>query len=154
MKKSLIAFAAALLTTAILGMGTAMASEIDTCDFHEDSDYGFNFSYDGASQGTKGEIKGNTSPVYVKVKEINGGVNFYVDGNAQGRGYDAPWINLTAGTGNAYCYREGTYSIHSDVVERFGSMAYARLTAIGHKQGGYVNGVWSPDSYQNWTFLN
>lgn len=154
MKKSFIAFAATLLMTASLGMGTAMASEIDAYNFHTDSDYDFYFSYDGASQGTTGEVKGDTSPVYVKVNAINGGVNFYVDGNAQGRGYDAPWINLTAGTGNAYCSRVGTYSIHSDVVERFGSMAYARLTAIGHKQDGYVNGVWSPDSYQNWTFLN
>ena len=154
MKRGFTALVTALLVAAFMGSATALAAEIDTCDFHDDSDYNFNFSYDGASQGTYGEVKGDTSPVYVLVKSINGGVNFYVDGNAQGRGYDAPWINLTAGTGNAYCSRKGTYSIHNDVVERFGSMAYARLTAIGHKSGGYVNGVWSPDSYRNWTFLN
>lgn len=77
MKKNFIAFAVALLATASLGVGTAMASEIDTCDFHKDSGYDFNFSYDGASQGTTGEIKGDTSPVYVKVDAIDGGVNFW-----------------------------------------------------------------------------
>lgn len=37
MKKSFIAFAATLLMTASLGMGTAMASEIDAYNFHTDS---------------------------------------------------------------------------------------------------------------------
>ena len=115
----------------------------------ENQYFAFAFWNLGATQGTYGVPKEDTTPSWVGVEVMDlPSVNLYIDGRSP---IDFQWENKTVG-GVAYLSAPGDWWIHNTVYES--DMRTARLTAWSPDYRGHMSGYWSPDSWGTYPSLN
>ena len=118
------------------------------------NDTGFSFAFSpwGKSESTPGRRKEDATPTYVNIKILavgNSKVNMYVDG---GKSQTGSWKNMTVG-GYARVQGAGKWCIHNNVYEK--GYSFARLTSrLKEGVGGYISGLWSPDSMYSYSSMN
>lgn len=144
---------ASLMLVAGLGIAApAMADEgIAPLDYHDDSTFTFNLSVNGAgtTAGTRGEAKGETSPLMIYPTSIDFDTCWvYGEGSTSRYGAWASGSSLTIG-GRGIVYSGDTYQrlILRTNIKEYG-YSYARLTAYQCSGAGTMKGKWSPDSYE------
>lgn len=136
----------------VLVSRSAVAQEALPSDYHADTEYIISTTIPGTAGYTPGEKKGDTSPMYIVIKNLSGTIRLYGQGSSTRYG---TYTDCMRGLG-APLAKGGTWRLRTNVREDYGGNAYGRIKGV-NESGLFanMNGVFSPDSYNySYKYLN
>lgn len=144
--------ASLMLAVGLATAGVALADDdIETADYHQDSNFDFCLSVSGTTAGTAGERKGETSPLMIYPTLVTmDQCRVYGEGSTgNGVWASGSWLTVN-GYGTIYSSDVNQRLILRTYIKERG-YTYARLTAWKSSGSGWIKGSWSPDSYEKST---